>query len=730
MDNLPFETESFEYAFEDEFRNRSPQSRARAPLPPRSQFAAPRSRPAQKVARQAPKNFGGTNFGKTMSRQAPPNPGQMAPGSWPGTGGSQPGMGGGPNRWRGKWPRLRPFMDSTVGSGGDSDLIRAIQEQLAALGFPAPATGVLGPATRRAVRLFQRSAGLPSTGSLDHRTVRALRSAAAGGPQASAPSFVDDGLSDAGPAAAAPDDAAPPADAAPADGDAPAAAPADSQGEVSTTAGGKPGCQCAGKCTHLEVDSVPLLASHKGKGGPDLAIVWNNLGSRPSQVDVVVHLHGHAKCRDGQDPRHLNLCQDIQPLSGLDFSDPTGKDPSAGRQRPTIALLPRGNYTGTNGGAGYNFPALRASGGLQTLIAFALAQVQQKLGVTGLSASRIILTAHSGGGHDLQEILRYTDPHEVHIFDGLYDLVDSSRGAKTPYVLSEWAAKRIARDLSAIASGRPVVPYMSADGGALRVVTLGTVRLSSAIGGTVRKMIPAGSPLAKWYRVDQTSEGHCTIPQRFGWQLLANSGADLKDLVRRRANSPVPKRRPAVPSAPKPEREEGTGTSITSPSFRAGGTSCSATENRLKPIVEPAKSDVATIAAKYATDTHKKILLERLAYAAYLKLKAAAEADGVPARILTIVSGYRSIAHQEVLWKRALAKYGSAKAARQWVAPPGHSPHHTGRAIDFYLGARNGSENVAKLRTLSPYRWLVCNARRFGFTPYAAEPWHWEFHPA
>ena len=99
-------------------------------------------------------------------------------------------------------------------------------------------------------------------------------------------------------------------------------------------------------------------------------------------------------------------------------------------------------------------------------------------------------------------------------------------------------------------------------------------------------------------------------------------------------------------------------------------------------------------------------------------------------RFLTITSGYRSIAHQQVLWKRALAKYGSPKAATKWVAPPGHSPHHTGRAIDFYLGGPNGSENVAKLRTLAAYRWMVCNALRFGFTPYAAEPWHWEFHPA
>ncbi len=88
-------------------------------------------------------------------------------------------------------------------------------------------------------------------------------------------------------------------------------------------------CQCghskapsasdAGQCRSLAVDSVPLLASHRGKGGPDLVILWNNLGSRPETVDVVVHLHGHAKCGHNQDPRRLNLCLDVSLVCGLDF---------------------------------------------------------------------------------------------------------------------------------------------------------------------------------------------------------------------------------------------------------------------------------------------------------------------------------------------------------------------------------------------------------------------------
>jgi len=110
-------------------------------------------------------------------------------------------------------------------------------------------------------------------------------------------------------------------------------------------------------------------------------------------------------------------------------------------------------------------------------------------------------------------------------------------------------------------------------------------------------------------------------------------------------------------------------------------------------------------------------------------MKAAAEADGIPPQLMTITSGYRGVAHQQRLWANALQRYGSPAAARRWVAPPGGSPHHTGRAVDLSLGLRNDSSNVPALRTTAAYKWLVCNAGRFGFTPYANEPWHWEYHP-
>lgn len=156
---------------------------------------------------------------------------------------------------------------------------------------------------------------------------------------------------------------------------------------------------------------------------------------------------------------------------------------------------------------------------------------------------------------------------------------------------------------------------------------------------------------------------------------------------------------------------------------------CQASERRIHPIVEPPPNLLVRVPDPFLSHPGAHIRLHHAAYAAYTRLKRAAEAVGIPPNLLTIVSGYRSVATQTVLWERALRRYGSPAAARVYVAPPGGSPHHTGRAIDLYLGVSNDSANIPALRRTSAYRWLVCNAVRFGFTPYSAEPWHWEFNP-
>jgi hypothetical protein len=78
-----------------------------------------------------------------------------------------------------------------------------------------------------------------------------------------------------------------------------------------------------------------------------------------------------------------------------------------------------------------------------------------------------------------------------------------------------------------------------------------------------------------------------------------------------------------------------------------------------------------------------------------------------------LVSGFRSHDHQQRLWNEALAKYGSAEAADDWVAPPGHSMHEHGLAVD--LGG-NIELAVHLVERLDLPLWR----------PMDHEPWHFE----
>jgi hypothetical protein len=78
-----------------------------------------------------------------------------------------------------------------------------------------------------------------------------------------------------------------------------------------------------------------------------------------------------------------------------------------------------------------------------------------------------------------------------------------------------------------------------------------------------------------------------------------------------------------------------------------------------------------------------------------------------------LVSGYRPHARQQQLWNDALARYGSAEAADDWVAPPGHSMHEKGLAVDLGGNLELAVELVDRL-DLPLWR------------PMDHEPWHFE----
>ena len=88
--------------------------------------------------------------------------------------------GPGDRRWLGI-RRLR------VGAQGKD--VRALQNALTKLGYPAATDGAFGPATRTSVRMFERAAGLRVDGVLTQREVRTLKRIARKGPTAGAVSL-------------------------------------------------------------------------------------------------------------------------------------------------------------------------------------------------------------------------------------------------------------------------------------------------------------------------------------------------------------------------------------------------------------------------------------------------------------------------------------------------------------------------------------------------------------
>jgi len=92
---------------------------------------------------------------------------------------------------------------------------------------------------------------------------------------------------------------------------------------------------------------------------------------------------------------------------------------------------------------------------------------------------------------------------------------------------------------------------------------------------------------------------------------------------------------------------------------------------------------------------------------AYSRMRDAASRDHIRLRI---VSGFRTMAHQQALYRAYRRGRGNLAAV------PGQSNHQSGHALD--------------LNTSSPgvLRWLERNARRFGFRrTVPTEPWHWEW---
>ncbi|MEH2084409.1 MAG: M15 family metallopeptidase [Nostoc sp.] len=146
------------------------------------------------------------------------------------------------------------------------------------------------------------------------------------------------------------------------------------------------------------------------------------------------------------------------------------------------------------------------------------------------------------------------------------------------------------------------------------------------------------------------------------------------------------------------------------------------------PYPEAPESELVTISAK------KGIRMRKAAAQKFEEMVAAARSSGV---ILVPISGFRSVKDQEQLFFGVGAQRNQTPAERAALsAPPGHSEHHTGYAVDVGDGAVPATDTQINFDNTKAYRWLQANAARFSFEMsfpkdnaqgVSYEPWHWRF---
>ena len=150
--------------------------------------------------------------------------------------------------------------------------------------------------------------------------------------------------------------------------------------------------------------------------------------------------------------------------------------------------------------------------------------------------------------------------------------------------------------------------------------------------------------------------------------------------------------------------------------------------HRLPFHAEADESDLVEIGR---TDDDRPIRLVSDAANAWQAMQSAAAREGIT---LIPISGFRSIARQAELIRLKIAAGESSAAIFRYVAAPGFSEHHSGRALD--IGSPEHLELDADFALTAAYRWLQAHAGKFGFhesyptngdSGIGYEPWHWYF---
>src|ERR1700747_714 len=122
------------------------------------------------------------------------------------------------------------------------------------------------------------------------------------------------------------------------------------------------------------LEDTPVLAAHAGTQ-PDLFLRWNRIPAAATSIDIAGHLHGFS-----QEGGAMVLAEKVA-RCGLDLT---------ARARPTLAMLPRGNWIRHYY---YDFPALLA-GGIDQLIDYGVSQFSGAAASHRFAVDRFILAAH------------------------------------------------------------------------------------------------------------------------------------------------------------------------------------------------------------------------------------------------------------------------------------------------------------------------------------------------
>ena len=172
------------------------------------------------------------------------------------------------------------------------------------------------------------------------------------------------------------------------------------------------------------------------------------------------------------------------------------------------------------------------------------------------------------------------------------------------------------------------------------------------------------------------------------------------------------------------------------PAFACEATAPIAADGRILghlPYGDTAPDTLAPAPAGFAVRAPCRLRPEVVADLA--RLLDAARADPATGGELRGVSCQRGLVWQQQVFCKEAHDDPSFRAIS--VAPPGHSEHATGYALDFAIRPTNGCPDVSGCMAVLPaYKWLVANAPRFGFEQSFPggnrqgvkwEPWHWRW---